>query len=128
MASKEPTKIRGKARVEEGVLGGIVTTVAELLYSLTQASFGATSDVREAFFGSVRGTIEWIGGSQRQTITLAGNVTGRVDTLIQEGADSVEAWLLNNVERGRETGHGAADLVARTAVSFTGTMEPRQAA
>jgi hypothetical protein len=99
-----------------------------MLYSVTQGSFGALGDVRDAVFGLTRGTLEWVDSSQRRTVGLATNLTGRVDDFLKETADSVESWLLSIIDRGRETGHGAADLAARAAVSLAGTTEPREAA
>ena len=112
----------------DGAVGGVVTSAAEMLYSVTQGSFGAMGDLRDAVFGLTRGTLDWVDSSQRQTIGLARNLAGRADDFLKETADSLESWLLSIIDRGRETGHGAADLAARAAVSLTGTTEPREAA
>ena len=115
-------------RDDDGILAEVITTAAEIVHALTKSVFGLSTDVREAVFGTTRGTLDWVDGSLRSAVGFAQNATGRVETLIQETSDSVERSILSTIDRGRETGHGAADLAARTAVSFTGRSEPREAA
>jgi len=115
-------------RPGDGIVAEAITTVAEILHAITQSVFGLNGDVREAVFGATRVTIEWADGSLKNAVGLANSATGRVDTLLKETSSSVEHSLLSAIDRGRETGHSAADLAARTAVSFTGRAEPRAAA
>ena len=124
MAEKTPMKsVEG-----EGILGGVVTAVADVLQSVTRGSLGAASDLREAYFGSTRDVLDWIESMQKRNIGLAKSLTDRIDTLLMETTSSTETLLQSSIDRGRETGHGVADLVARTGVSLSGKTEPRKAA
>lgn len=112
--AKTPEKLEN----DEGMLRSLVTLGSNLTETTVETVFGTANDLRVNSLQRVRSVVDWVETIQQSNIALARKLTDRTDTLSAALVTTGERALRTLVHATRESGHGMADVTARTAGAF----------